>query len=125
MEQKLFIELYNFVGDMSTLLSNLSEKNFKSAEIAGVVEGMEKLYNIVEREGLRRLELIKVDKTPDDYHDSGDNRFTAPVTGSHRESNLAEPGIKVNFTRNSLGNIEACFLEEMYKDWEQDEDDFY
>lgn len=62
MKQKLFIELYNFVGDMSTLLSNLSEENFKSAEIAGVVESVEKLYDIVEREGLRRLELIKVDK---------------------------------------------------------------
>jgi len=73
MEQKLFIELYNFVGDVNTLLSNLSAENFESADIAGVVESIEKLYDIVEREGMRRLELIKVDKTPDDYHDSGSN----------------------------------------------------
>ena len=110
MKQKLFIELYNFVGDMSTLLSNLSEENFKSAEIAGVVESVEKLYDIVEREGLRRLELIKIDKTPDDYHDSGSN--------SHFD------------TRNLMsffkgGNIEDCFQEEQHKEWEQDEDDCY
>jgi len=114
MEQKLFIELYNFVDDVNTLLSNLSEENFESANIAGVVEGMEKLYDIVEREGLRRLELIKANKTPDDYHDSGSN--------SHFD------------TRNLMsffkgGNIEDCFREEMYKEWEEDEmdrlDDFY
>ena len=70
---KLFIELYNFVDDVNTLLSNLSEENFESADIAGVVEGMEKLYNRVEREGLDRLERIKINKIPDDYHDSGSN----------------------------------------------------
>lgn len=110
MKQKLFIELYNFVGDMSTLLSNLSEENFKSAEIAGLVESVEKLYDIVEREGMRRLELIKVDKTPDDYHDSGSN--------SHFDTrNL------MSFFKRS--NIEDCFREEQDKEWEQDEDDFY
>ena len=114
MKQKLFIELYNFVGDMSTLLSNLSEENFKSAEIAGLVESVEKLYDIVEREGMRRLELIKIDKTPDDYHDSGSNsHFNTPQV----------------YKSKPLGNIEACFQEEMYKEWEEDEmdrlDDFY
>lgn len=73
MKMKLFIELYNFVDDVNTLLSNLSAENFESADIAGVVESMEKLYDIVEREGLDRLERIKINKIPDDYHDSGSN----------------------------------------------------
>ena len=59
MEEKLFIELYNFVDDVNTLLSNLSPENFESADIAGVADSMHRLYNIVEREGLSRLERIK------------------------------------------------------------------
>ena len=109
MEQKLFIELYNFVSDVNTLLSNLSEENFESADIAGVVEGMEKLYNRVEREGLDRLERIKINKIPDDYHDSGSN--------SHFNTHSVMPFLKG-------GNIEDCFQEEMHKEWE-DENDCY
>ena len=74
MKQKLFIELYNFVGDMSTLLSNLSEENFESADIAGVVESIEKLYDIVECEGMRRFEQIKLVKDsykPVDFNQTG------------------------------------------------------
>lgn len=56
MEDKLFRELYNFVDDVNTLLSNLSAENFESADIAGVVDGMHKLYNIVEREGMANRE---------------------------------------------------------------------
>lgn len=62
MNQKLFIELYNFVDDVNTLLSNLSPENFEFADNAGVVQGMDILYNIVEREGLSRLERIKPGK---------------------------------------------------------------
>ena len=74
MEQKLFIELYNFVGDVNTLLSNLSAENFESADIAGVVESIEKLYDIVEREGMRRLEQIKLVEDsykPVDFNQTG------------------------------------------------------
>jgi hypothetical protein len=66
MNQKLFIELYNFVDDVNTLLSNLSPENFESADIAGVVKGMDTLYDIVEREGLSRLERIKPVKDNDE-----------------------------------------------------------
>ena len=121
MKQKLFIELYNFVDDVNTLLSNLSAENFESADIAGVVDGMEKLYDIVEREGLRRLELIKVDKTPDDYHDSGSN--------SHFDTREV-----MSFFNNAKGgNIEDNFQEEelrqilllQNKNCKQDKDDCY
>jgi len=52
MNKELFIELYNFVDDVNALLRKLSPENFESADIAGVVAGMDQLYNIVEREGL-------------------------------------------------------------------------
>ena len=65
MEEKLFIELYNFVDDVNTLLSNLSPENFESADIAGVVDSMHRLYNVVEREGLSRLERVKPIKDDD------------------------------------------------------------
>jgi hypothetical protein len=109
MKQKLFIELYNFVDDVNTLLSNLSAENFESADIAGVVEGMEKLYNIVEREGLSRLERIKIDKTPEDYHDSG--------TNSHFDTRETMAFFKG-------GNIEDNFREardQMYEDFHDGE----
>lgn len=65
MKEKLFVELYNFVDDVNTLLSNLSPENFESADIAGVVDSMHRLYNTVEREGLSRLERIKPVKDED------------------------------------------------------------
>ena len=74
MEQKLFIELYNFVSDVNTLLSNLSEENFESADIAGVIQSIEKLYDIVECEGMRRFEQIKLVKDsykPVDFNQTG------------------------------------------------------
>lgn len=72
MEEKLFIELYNFVDDVNTLLSNLSPENFESADIAGVADSMHRLYNIVEREGMSRLERIKPIK---------DDNVIANITG--------------------------------------------
>jgi len=71
---KLFIELYNFVDDVNTLLSNLSEENFESADIAGVIQSIEKLYDIVECEGMRRFEQIKLVKDsykPVDFNQTG------------------------------------------------------
>jgi hypothetical protein len=56
MEPKLFLELYNFVQDSSDLLQSLSAENFERAQIAGVVDAIEKLYNIVEVEGMSNLE---------------------------------------------------------------------
>lgn len=56
MEPKLFLELYNFVQDSSDLLQSLSAENFERAQIAGVVEAIEKLYDIVEVEGMSNLE---------------------------------------------------------------------
>lgn len=56
MEPKLFLELYNFVGDAAKLLQSLSAENFERAQIAGVVEAIDNLYDIVEAEGLGNLE---------------------------------------------------------------------
>ena len=56
MEAKLFLELYNFVGDAAELLQSLSAENFERAQIAGVVEAIDNLYDIVEAEGLGNLE---------------------------------------------------------------------
>ncbi len=56
MEPKLFLELYNFVQDSNDLLQSLSAENFERAQIAGVVEAIEKLYDIVEVEGMSNLE---------------------------------------------------------------------
>lgn len=56
MEPRLFLELYNFVQDSNDLLQSLSAENFERAQIAGVVEAIEKLYDIVEVEGMSNLE---------------------------------------------------------------------
>jgi septation ring formation regulator EzrA len=56
MEDKLFRELYNFVDDVNTLLSNLSAENVEMAGNAGVMDAIDKLYNIVEREGMAKRE---------------------------------------------------------------------
>lgn len=52
MNKQLFNELYTFVDDVNALLRKLSPENFESADIAGVVAGIDQLYNMVEREGL-------------------------------------------------------------------------
>ena len=56
MNNKLFLELYNFVDKSNELLRNLSPENLELASNAGVVEALDILYDIVEREGLSSLE---------------------------------------------------------------------
>ena len=56
MEDKLFRELYNFVDDVNTLLSNLSAENVEMAGNAGVIDAIDVLYNIVERQGMANRE---------------------------------------------------------------------
>ena len=50
------MELYNFVDDVNTLLSNLSAENIEMAGNAGVLDAIDVLYNIVEREGMANRE---------------------------------------------------------------------
>ena len=56
MNNKLFLELYNFVDKSNELLRNLSPENLELASNAGVIEAIDILYDIVEREGLSSLE---------------------------------------------------------------------
>lgn len=56
MNKELFTELYNFVDDVNALIRKLSPENVESADIAGVLTAMHRLYNTVEREGLGQLE---------------------------------------------------------------------
>lgn len=56
MTDKLYLELYNFVADSNALLRKLSPENVELVDILGVVDAIDKVYEVVEREGLSRLE---------------------------------------------------------------------
>ena len=56
MTDKLYLELYNFVADSNALLRKLSPENVELVDILGVIDAIDKVYEVVEREGLSRLE---------------------------------------------------------------------
>lgn len=56
MTDKLYLELYNFVADSNALLRKLSPENVELVDILGVIDAIDKVYDVVEREGLSRLE---------------------------------------------------------------------
>lgn len=56
MNDKLFLELYNFVDDVNGLIRNLSAENLELASNAGVLDAIDAVYAVVEREGLGKHE---------------------------------------------------------------------
>ena len=56
MDDKLFLELYNFVDDVNGLIRNLSAENIELIDIKGVISAIDSVHEIVEREGLARHE---------------------------------------------------------------------
>ena len=92
---------YRFSGDSLNAWNEVPTGKTESRVESLLSEIADVQYQIA-----RTLEAVRGEH--DDYHDSGSN--------SHFNTAQA---------RKPLGNIEACFQEEMYKEWEQDEDDFY
>jgi hypothetical protein len=98
---------YRFCGDSLNAWNGIPTGKTESRLESLLSEIADVQYQIA-----RTLEVVRGEH--DDYHDSGSN--------SHFD------------TRNLMsffkgGNIEDCFQEEMYKEWEEDEmdriDDFY
>ena len=56
MDNRLFLELYNFVDDVNGLIRKLSAENIELIDIKGVIAAIDSVYEIVEREGLSNLE---------------------------------------------------------------------
>jgi len=56
MTDKLYLELYNFVAESNALLRKLSPENVELVDILGVVDAIDKVYEVVQREGLSRFE---------------------------------------------------------------------
>jgi hypothetical protein len=56
MNTKLYTELYNFVDRINAELRQLSSENLELVVSTGLIDALDKVYDIVEREGLGKLE---------------------------------------------------------------------
>ena len=56
METKLYLELYNFVANSNRELRALSPENFELVNNTGLIDALDKVYDVVQREGLSKFE---------------------------------------------------------------------
>lgn len=56
MNTKLYTELYNFVDRINAELRQLSPENLELVVNTGYIDALDEVYDIVEREGLGKLE---------------------------------------------------------------------
>ena len=56
MDNKLYLELYNFVADSNKQLRALSPENFELISNTGLIDALDKVYDVVQHEGMSKLE---------------------------------------------------------------------
>ena len=56
MEHQLYLELYNFVARTNGELRQLSPENLELVDNTGLIDALDKVYDVVQREGLSKFE---------------------------------------------------------------------
>ena len=56
MEHQLYLELYNFVANSNRELRALSPENLELVDNTGLIDALDKVYDVVQREGMSKFE---------------------------------------------------------------------